>query len=48
MTSAADFAQTYYRRLAAADGFDDALLSGPGGVISEGGIANSSGCWQAW
>ena len=37
---AADFAQTYYRRLAAADGFDDALLSGPGGVISEGGITN--------
>jgi len=37
---AADFAQTYYRCLAARDGFDDALLAGPGGVISEGAISN--------
>jgi branched-subunit amino acid aminotransferase/4-amino-4-deoxychorismate lyase len=37
---AAGFAQDYYRRLAAAEGFDDALLAGPGGVISEGAIAN--------
>ena len=34
------FAQIYYRRLAAADGFDDAVLAGPGGVISEGAISN--------
>jgi branched-subunit amino acid aminotransferase/4-amino-4-deoxychorismate lyase len=34
------FAQTYYRRLARRDGFDDALLAGPGGVISEGAISN--------
>jgi branched-subunit amino acid aminotransferase/4-amino-4-deoxychorismate lyase len=35
-----DFGQTYYVRLAGRNGFDDALLTGPGGVISEGGITN--------
>jgi branched-subunit amino acid aminotransferase/4-amino-4-deoxychorismate lyase len=34
------FAQIYYGRLAERNGFDDALLTGPGGVISEGAIAN--------
>jgi branched-subunit amino acid aminotransferase/4-amino-4-deoxychorismate lyase len=34
------FAQTYYRRLAGRNGFDEALLTGPGGVISEGAITN--------
>lgn len=34
------FAQIYYRRFAAADGFDDAVLAGPGGIISEGAISN--------
>ncbi len=36
----ADFGQTYYGRLATRAGFDDALLTGPGGVISECAIAN--------
>lgn len=35
-----DFGQNYYRRLAERNGFDDALLTGPGGIISEGGITN--------
>jgi branched-subunit amino acid aminotransferase/4-amino-4-deoxychorismate lyase len=35
-----DFGQAYYRRLAARNGCDDALLTGPGGVVSECGIAN--------
>jgi branched-subunit amino acid aminotransferase/4-amino-4-deoxychorismate lyase len=34
------FGQEYYRRLAARDGFDEALLTGPGGVIAEGAITN--------
>ncbi|GAA3371322.1 aminotransferase class IV family protein [Streptomyces sannanensis] len=34
------FAQTHYGRLAAQAGFSDALLTGPGGVISEGAVAN--------
>jgi branched-subunit amino acid aminotransferase/4-amino-4-deoxychorismate lyase len=34
------FGQMYYGRLAERNGFDDALLTGPGGVISEGAIAN--------
>jgi branched-subunit amino acid aminotransferase/4-amino-4-deoxychorismate lyase len=37
---AGTFAQTYYRRLAGRNGFDEALLTGPGGVISEGAITN--------
>jgi branched-subunit amino acid aminotransferase/4-amino-4-deoxychorismate lyase len=34
------FGQTYYRRLAERDGFDEALLTTPDGVVSEGGITN--------
>ena len=34
------FGQTYYGRLAERNGFDDALLTGPGGVIAEAAIAN--------
>jgi branched-subunit amino acid aminotransferase/4-amino-4-deoxychorismate lyase len=37
---AGSFAQIYYGRLAEQHGFDDALLTGPGGVISEAGISN--------
>ena len=37
---AGTFAQTYYRRLAGRNGFDEALLTGPGGVIAEGAITN--------
>jgi branched-subunit amino acid aminotransferase/4-amino-4-deoxychorismate lyase len=37
---AGTFAQTHYRRLAERNGFDEALLTGPGGVISEGAITN--------
>lgn len=36
----ADFGQAYYGRQAERNGFDEALLVGPGGVISEGGITN--------
>jgi branched-subunit amino acid aminotransferase/4-amino-4-deoxychorismate lyase len=35
-----DHGQTYHRRRAELAGFDDALLTGPDGVISECGIAN--------
>lgn len=35
-----DFGQSYYRRLALRDGFDEALLTGAGGVICEGSITN--------
>ncbi|WP_432929323.1 aminotransferase class IV [Microbispora sp. CA-135349] len=34
------FGQIHHRELAAREGFDDALLTGPGGAISESGIAN--------
>jgi branched-subunit amino acid aminotransferase/4-amino-4-deoxychorismate lyase len=34
------FAQVYHGRRAVREGFDDALLTGPGGVISEAAIAN--------
>ena len=34
------FGQSYYNRLAAASGFDGALLAGPGGAIAEGAITN--------
>lgn len=34
------FGQLYYGRLAERNGFDDALLTGHGGVISEGAITN--------
>jgi branched-subunit amino acid aminotransferase/4-amino-4-deoxychorismate lyase len=35
-----DFGQRYYQRLAHASGFDDALLTGPDAIISEGTITN--------
>ncbi len=37
---AAGFGQSYYRGLAQANGFDDALFVGPNGAISEGSITN--------
>jgi branched-subunit amino acid aminotransferase/4-amino-4-deoxychorismate lyase len=41
----ADFGQRYYQRLAHAAGFDEALLTGPDGIISEGTITNM-GCFD--
>jgi branched-subunit amino acid aminotransferase/4-amino-4-deoxychorismate lyase len=41
----ADFGQGYYQRLARRDGFDEALLTGPDAVISEGSITNI-GFWD--
>jgi len=35
-----DFGQSYFQRLARRNGFDEALLTGPGGVICEGSITN--------
>ena len=35
-----DFGQTHFRRAAERSGFDDALLTGDGGVVSECAIAN--------
>ena len=35
-----DFGQAYYGRLAESRGFDDALLTGPDGTISETAMAN--------
>src|SRR5215472_7538067 len=35
-----DFGQSYFRRLALRNRFDEALLTGPGGVICEGSITN--------
>jgi branched-subunit amino acid aminotransferase/4-amino-4-deoxychorismate lyase len=35
-----DFGQRYYQRLAHASGFDEALLTGPDAIISEGSITN--------
>lgn len=46
-----DFGQGYYGRLAEANGFDEALLTGPGGVVSEGSITNigfSDGAGVVW
>ena len=37
---ASDFGQGYYQRLAHRNGFDEALLTGPGGVIAEGSMTN--------
>lgn len=34
------FGQVYYRRVAEREGFDEILLTGPDGVVSEGGITN--------
>lgn len=39
------FGQIHYGNLAERDGFDDALLTGPGGVVSETTIANL-GCYD--
>jgi len=35
-----DFGQSYFRRLALRNRFDEALLTGPGGAICEGSITN--------
>lgn len=35
-----DFGQSYYRRQVRRGGFDEALLTGPDGIISEGAITN--------
>jgi branched-subunit amino acid aminotransferase/4-amino-4-deoxychorismate lyase len=35
-----DFGQAYYQRLVQASGYDEALLTGPDGLISEGSITN--------
>lgn len=39
-----DFGQGYYQRLARRNGFDEALLTGPDGVIAEGSITNIGFC----
>jgi branched-subunit amino acid aminotransferase/4-amino-4-deoxychorismate lyase len=41
---ACDFGQGYYQRLARRNGFDEALLTGPGAVITEGSITNIGFC----
>jgi branched-subunit amino acid aminotransferase/4-amino-4-deoxychorismate lyase len=46
-----DFGQGYYRRLAQSNGFDEALLTGPDGIICEGAITNigfSDGTGVLW
>jgi branched-subunit amino acid aminotransferase/4-amino-4-deoxychorismate lyase len=46
-----DFGQGYFQRLARHNGFDEALLTGPGGIISEGSITNigfSDGAGIVW
>ena len=35
-----DFGQTYYHRFAVRNGFDEALLTGPDGAVSEGALCN--------
>ncbi|MXG26036.1 aminotransferase class IV [Streptomyces sp. YIM 132580] len=40
-----EFGQTYYGMLAARAGFDEALLTAPGGVVTEGAITNI-GFWD--
>jgi branched-subunit amino acid aminotransferase/4-amino-4-deoxychorismate lyase len=35
-----DFGQTYFRRRVQQDGFDEALLTGPGGLVCEGSLCN--------
>ncbi|MGW2279329.1 aminotransferase class IV family protein [Streptomyces sp. NPDC001770] len=40
-----DFSQTYYGRLAVRSGYDQALLTAPGGVVTEGSITNI-GFWD--
>jgi branched-subunit amino acid aminotransferase/4-amino-4-deoxychorismate lyase len=41
----ADFGQGYYQRMVHSAGFDEALLTGPDGIISEGSITNV-GCFD--
>jgi len=36
-----DFGQSYFRRLARRNGFDEALLTGAGGEITEGSVTNA-------
>jgi branched-subunit amino acid aminotransferase/4-amino-4-deoxychorismate lyase len=46
-----DFGQGYYGRLAQSNGFDEALLTAPGGIICEGSITNigfSDGTGVLW
>lgn len=46
-----DVGQVYYGRLAEREGFDDALLTGPDGIIAEGAITNigfSDGSTMTW
>jgi branched-subunit amino acid aminotransferase/4-amino-4-deoxychorismate lyase len=46
-----DFGQGYYGRLAHSNGFDEALLTGPDGIICEGSITNigfSDGTGVLW
>jgi branched-subunit amino acid aminotransferase/4-amino-4-deoxychorismate lyase len=46
-----DVGQSYYGRAAARAGFDDALLTGPDGIIAEGAITNiafSDGSMLTW
>jgi len=46
-----DFGQSYFRRLALGNGFDEALLTGPDGIICEGSITNigfSDGTGVLW
>jgi len=46
-----DFGQGYYRRLALSNGFDEALLTGPDGIVCEGSITNigfSDGAGVLW
>ncbi|GAA2984814.1 aminotransferase class IV family protein [Streptomyces fulvorobeus] len=40
-----EFGQTYFGRLARQSGFDDALLTAPGGVVAEGAVTNI-GLWD--
>jgi branched-subunit amino acid aminotransferase/4-amino-4-deoxychorismate lyase len=40
-----DFGQHYYRTLAARNGYDEALLTGPDGLVSEGSVCNL-GCFD--
>ena len=46
-----DFGQGYFQRLAWRNGFDEALLTGPGGAVAEGSITNigfSDGAGVVW
>jgi branched-subunit amino acid aminotransferase/4-amino-4-deoxychorismate lyase len=46
-----DFGQGYYQRLAQRNGFDEALLTGPDGIVCEGSITNigfSDGTGVLW